>query len=172
MGRDWKTAAMVVGLALATPLSSAGQGAPKATVLGGFGNALGWFGGQLEGYVARGRLSGFAGLGYMPNLLNDAGDGLAGALGVRAFTAGTRHRGLLEVSLTALSTSVSSTFGGGVLDVDRSYGPGLAAGYQFVGEGGLTILLTGGAGLDDQALDPEGSRVRPTLGIGLGYTWR
>ena len=93
-------------------------------------------------------------------------------MGTRAFTAGSRHRGLLEVSLSVLSNTVSSTFGGEILDESRNYGPGIAVGYQFIGDGGFTMMLTGGVGLDDQKLDPQGSKLQPTLGIGLGYTWR
>ena len=172
MARYSKAAAMVVALTLASPVWVSAQDAPKASVLAGFGNALGWIGGQVEGYVAQGRVSGFAGFGYMPNLVFDGGDGFAGALGLRAFTAGNRHRGLLEVSLSALSSTVTSTFGGDILDEGRNYGPGIAAGYQFIGGGGFTMMLTGGVGLDDQELDPQGSNLQPTLGIGVGYTWR
>lgn len=167
-----RVAGLVVALTLLSPVLVAAQDAPRASVLVGFGNALGWIGGQVEGYVADGRVSGFAGFGYMPNLASDVGDGFAGALGVRAFTAGNRHRGLLEVSLSVLSNTVSSTFGGDVLDESRNYGPGIAVGYQFIGNGGFTIMLTGGVGLDDEEFDPQGSKFQATLGIGLGYTWR
>ena len=172
MARYSKAAAMVVAVTLASPVWVAAQDAPKASVLAGFGNALGWIGGQVEGYAAQGRVSGFAGFGYMPNIVSDEGDGFAGALGIRAFTAGSRHRGLLEVSLSVLSNTVSSTFGGDVLDESRNYGPGIAVGYQFIGNGGFTIMLTGGVGLDDEEFDPQGSKFQATLGIGLGYTWR
>ena len=174
MARYSKATAIVVALTLASPVWVAAQDAPKASVLAGFGNALGWIGGQVEGYAAQGRVSGFAGFGYMPELLSDEVDGfVVGALGIRAFTSGNRHRGLLEVSLSALSTSVLSTFGGGeILDKRVNYGSGIAVGYQFIGDGGFTIMLTGGVGLDDQKLDPQGSKLQPTVGIGLGYTWR
>ena len=108
----------------------------------------------------------------MPQILSDEVDGVVvGALGIRAFTSGNRHRGLLEVSLSALSSSVLSTFGGGEI-LDINYGPGIAVGYQFIGDGGFTTMLTGGIGLDDEELDPQGSKLQPTVGIGLGYTWR
>jgi len=134
----------------------------------------GWIGGQVEGYLARGRVSGFGGAGYVPNVVGDGGDGLAGALGLRGFTSGLRHRGLLEVSLTVLSVSSSSTFGGDVVDESRNYGPGVAAGYRFMSEGGFTTTLTLGVGLDDDRLDlgSEGRSAQATLGIGLGYTLR
>ena len=165
-------AAMVMAVALAPPVALMAQDAPRASVLAGFGNAFGWIGAQVEGYVAEGRVSAFAGLGYMPNLLNDEGSGIAGAVGVRAFTGGSRHRGLLEISLTALSNTVSSTFGGDVLEKDRHYGPGIAVGYQFVGDGGFTAMLSGGVGVDDEGLDPENSRLQPTIGIGVGLSVR
>jgi hypothetical protein len=52
----------------------------------GVGNAMGWFGGQAEYYVARDRASLFAGLGY--TLEVDEGDpsGATFALGARGFT--------------------------------------------------------------------------------------
>jgi hypothetical protein len=157
-------------LASSAPVTA--QDAPQVSILAGFGNAFGWIGGQVEGYVAQGRVSGFAGLGFMPNLLNDEGDGIAGAVGIRGFTRGRRHRGLLEISLSALSNTVSSTFGSDVVEKSRNYGPGVAVGYQFIGDTGLTILISGGVGLDDEGLDPEGSRLQPTVGIGVGYSVR
>jgi hypothetical protein len=140
-------------------------------MLAGVGNASGWFGGQVEGYVARGRVSGFVGLGYMPNLLNDEGSGVAGAVGVRGFTGGDRHRGLLEISISALSSWTSSTWGSNEVQSGRNYGPGVAVGYQFIGNGGFTVMLTLGAGLDGGEPD-FGSSLKPTLGAGFGYIWR
>jgi len=147
-----KVAAMIVALALAAPIGVAAQEPPRASVLAGVGNAFGWFGGQLEAHLAQGRFSGFAGLGYMPNLLDDEGSGIASAVGIRAFTSGTRHRGFLELSLSALSNNVSSTFVGEVLDKDISYGPGVAVGYQFISDAGFTMVLSGGVGLDEEEL--------------------
>ena len=168
-------AALVISMLTSTGRVAA-QESPRVSVLAGFGNTFGWIGGQVEGYAGQGRISGFVGIGYMPNLLNDEGDGVAGAVGVRAFTTGGRHRGLLEVSLTALSNNVSSTWGSDVVEKNVGYGPGVAVGYQFIGDSGITFLLSGGVGLDDaytdEGLDPEGSRLQPTLGVGLGITVR
>jgi hypothetical protein len=163
---------VLVILMLTSTAGIAAQESPRLSVLAGLGNTFGWIGGQVEGYAVRGRISGFVGVGYMPNLLNDEGSGVAGAVGVRAFTSGSRHRGLLEVSLTALSNDVSSTLGSDVVEKRVGYGPGVAVGYQFIGDGGITVLLSGGVGLDDEGLDPEGSRLQPTLGVGLGITVR
>ena len=110
----------------------------------------------------------------MPNVLNDEGSGAAGAGGIRGFTSGTRHRGLLELSFSALSNTVTSISGPGgtVTEKEIDYGPGVALGYQFIGEEGLTFLVTGGVGLGSQGFDPEGSRLQPILGIGIGYSVR
>jgi len=164
--------AMAVTLLLVSTVPVTAQDAPRVSVLAGIGNAFGWIGGQVEAYVAQGRVSGFAGLGFMPNVLNHEGDGIAGAVGIRGFTPGNRHRGLLEISLSALSNTVSSTFGSDVVEKSRSYGPGVAIGYQFIANTGFTILVSGGVGLDDEGLDPEGSRLQPTAGIGIGYSVR
>lgn len=163
---------VLVILMLASTTGVAAQESPRVSVLAGLGNTFGWIGGQIEGYAVQGRISGFVGVGYMPNLLNDEGSGVAGALGARVFTSGSRHRGLLEVSLTALSNNVSSTWGSDAVEKRVGYGPGLAVGYQFIGDGGITVLLSGGIGLDDQGLDPDGSRLQPILGVGLGFTVR
>ena len=172
MDRSTRVALEVAALMLLLPAAGTAQDAPSAGILAGVGNALGWFGGQVEAYAAEGRISGFLGLGYMPNILNDEGNGVAGAVGVRGFTAGERHRALLEVSVTALSTWARTTVGSGVVESGRNYGPGVAVGYQFIGDGGLTVMFTVGAGLDSEELNPEGSRLQPTLGVGVGYTWR
>lgn len=173
MTRSAKWGLLLLGLSLsATAPVGAQEGPPRATLLVGIGNAMGWIGGQVEAYLANGRLSGFAGLGYMPNLLNEEGSGAAGALGVRAFTTGPRHRGLVEVSFSALSTSVHTTFPQGTTEVDRGYGPSIAVGYQFIGAEGITFMLTGGVGFGEADFDPEASRTRPTLGLGIGFSWR
>lgn len=164
--------ALTVALLLAVSGPAAAQEPPRASLLAGFGNSFGWFGAQGEVYLATGRLAGFVGLGFMPNFLNDEGSGAAGAVGVRGFTAGTRHRGFVELSISALSNNVSRTFGSDLVEKSIGYGPGFAVGYQFIGESGLTIVLSGGVGLDDDEFDPEGSRFKPTLGVGLGYTLR
>lgn len=174
MARYSRAAWTAVALITVTPLLARAQATPKATLSVGFGNAYGWIGGQVEGYLARGRVSGFAGAGYVPNVIGDGGDGFAGAFWLRAFTSGTRHRGLLEVSYSVLSVSTSSTFGGDVLDESRNYGPGVAAGYRFTSDGGLTLTFSAGVGIDDDELDleSEGTSAQPTLGIGVGYTVR
>lgn len=172
MARHSILVAIVVALTLGSSGRVAGQDAPQASFLVGFGNAFGWIGGQVAGYVAQGRISGFAGLGVMPNLLNDEGDGVAGAVGIRAFTGGSRHRGMLEISLSALSTTASSTWGSEVVEDSRSYGPGMAVGYQFIQDDGFTFMLSGGIGYDDEGADPDQSQLRPMVGIGVGYSVR
>jgi len=159
-------------LALASTVPARAQDPPRASVAVGLGNTFGWIGTQVGGYVAEGRVSGFVGLGYMPNLLNDEGDGVAGAVGVRAFTGGSRHRGLIEVSLSVLSNTVSSTWGSEVVEKSLHYGPGVAVGYQFIGQSGVTFLISGGAGWDEEGLDPEGSQVQPIISMGIGFIVR
>jgi hypothetical protein len=128
----------------------------KVTATAGVGNAMGWFGGQAEYYVARDRASLFAGLGY--TLEVDEGDpsGATFALGARGFTPGLKHRGFLELSISQIA--VRSDFFG---DGDRFYGPGAQAGYQFVSRGGFTLMASLGAG-----------HAHALAGLGLGYTWR
>lgn len=146
--------------------TGAGTSVPSVTVLAGIGNAMGWFGAQAERYVARGRLSGFVGLGYTPSL--DPGDpsGVTVAAGVRGFTHGRRHRGFLELSVCQVAVYASS------LDNDaRRYGPGMQAGYQHVSRGGLTFLASLGLGYSIET--PAGfNAVQPLFGLGFGYTWR
>jgi hypothetical protein len=143
-----------------------GASVPSVTVLAGVGNAMGWFGAQAERYVARGRLSGFAGLGYTPSW--DPGDpsGVTVAGGLRGFTRGRRHRGLLELSVCQVAVYTSS------LGNDaRRYGPGVQAGYQYVSRGGFSFLVSLGLGYSIET--PAGfNAVQPLFGLGFGYTWR
>ena len=162
----------VLAACLLIPTGSAAQAPPRASVVAGFGNAFGWIGAQVEGYAMSGRVSAFGGFGFMPNLLNDEGNTAAGAIGIRAFTPGMRHRGLVELSVSALSNETRSTFGGDRVEKSVGYGPGVALGYQFIGDSGLTVLLSGGVALAGEGSDPEGSRVRPTVGMGVGLTVR
>jgi hypothetical protein len=66
----------------------------KVTATAGVGNAMGWFGGQAEYYVARDRASLFAGLGY--TLEVDEGDpsGATFALGARGVASDSMVREL------------------------------------------------------------------------------
>lgn len=129
----------------------------------GVGNSMGWFGVQGERYLADERLSIFLGLGYTPSL--DQGDptGPTFAAGLRAFTAGAKHRVFTEGSVSQLLVEAGGD--------RRLYGPGLQGGYQFVSRGGFTLVASLGVGYAlavPTGMDPWASQV----GVGLGYTWR
>lgn len=137
-----------------------------ATAALGVGNAYGWFGGQVERYIARGRASIFGGLGYTP--ASDPGDpsGLTVAGGVRGYTRGDRHRAFLEASVSQIEVEL---WEGG----RRRYGPGLQVGYQYTARRGFTAMASVGVGHavgQTDALLPSSAAV--LLGMGVGYTWR
>jgi hypothetical protein len=161
-------------LPLVVPLSDAGQesgAAPRiprrvATLTAGIGNVMGWIGLHGERYFAQERLSGFVGLGYTPSI--DPGDpsGLTFAVGLRAFTAGVKHRGFLALSVSQLAVER-----GFVENPGRFYGPGLEAGYQYAARGGFTFMASLGLGYAPGV--PEGEKeIGEVLALGLGYTWR
>lgn len=149
----------------------------QVTILGGMGNSLGWLGAQAEWYFGGDRFSTFGALGYTPELEDgDPPEGITFAAGVRGYTAGAHHRGLLELSISQIAVQVTSiAIGLSRIAVggERLYGPGLQAGYQFSAAGGFTLLVSAGAGyavgLDD---DVDESHVQPMLNLGFGYTWR
>jgi hypothetical protein len=161
--------ALVILLLLGgAPVMGQEAGGPRrvATVTAGLGNTMGWLGLQGERYFADDRLSAFLGLGYTPSI--DSGDpsGATFALGLRGYTAGVKHRGVLALSLSQLFVES----GGGEAG-RRLYGPGLEAGYQFASRGGFTVML--GAGVGYAPGVPEGeSAVGSMIELGFGYTWR
>lgn len=126
---------------------------------------MGWFGGQVERYLAAERVSVFAGLGYTPSI--DQGDpsGLTFAAGGRGFTSGRKHRGFLELSVSQIF--IEQTFDG---TGDRLYGPALQAGYQFVTGGGFTLMTSVGVGYAPGVPTGE-SKWGGVIGLGVGYTW-
>lgn len=138
---------------------------PLVTVTAGVGNAMGWLGAQAERYFSHGRLSAFAGLGYMPRVDAFDPEGVTLAAGVRGYTAGLKHRGFAEASLCQV----------GILSdpehPSRFYGPCGQLGYQFASRGGFTALLSVGMGYAVGAM-AHLNRAQGLLGFGLGYTWR
>ena len=173
---------LVLSTALLAPEAHAQMdGVPlsrKATLLTGAGNDLGWLGAQGELYFAGDRFSAFGGLGYTPEV--DGGPaGPTFALGLRAFTAGLRHRGFLELSLSQIAT-VSGGFDPSPTSVElqsagqRYYGPGALVGYQYAAKSGFTAMGSIGVGWAPALSDsPSGvSGVKGLLNIGVGYTWR
>jgi hypothetical protein len=142
-----------------------------ATVLAGVGNPMGVLGFQVDYYFHHERFSLFAGTGYAPCDTDEA-SGIAFAAGARAFTGGRTHRALLEVSVSMLGYETLSQ-GGVVLLARKRYGPGIQAGYQYTGRGGLTFMGTVGLGyaLGLDSRNPN-SPMTGMLALGLGYTWR
>ena len=119
----------------------------------------------IEGYLAHGRLSAFAGLGYTPRIDDFDPEGVTVAAGVRGYTAGLKHRAFAEASVCQVGTLSDPS------EPKRFYGPCGQLGYQFASRGGFTFLLSLGAGY---ALGAGGYRNRTLglVGVGVGYTWR
>jgi len=164
-----------VGIDDPASASGAPRGARRLTALAGAGNALGWFGGQVERYLGGDRYSVFGGAGYTPSLESGDPSGPTFAAGGRAYTSGRTHRAFLEISISQVMTvtrarMISSNGGGSTLiDGDRLYGPGLQLGYQFVSGGGFTALISAGVGY---GVDSEVGDVGSMGGLAFGYTWR
>jgi hypothetical protein len=136
------------------------------TVTAGIGNAMGWFGAQGERYFGPDRLSAFIGAGYTPSLDQFDPSGPTFAAGLRGYTAGFKHRGFLELSVSQIFTEVNAFERG-----RRLYGPGLAAGYHFASRGGFTLMTSLGLGYAP-GVDDGQSKVGGLANLGLGYTWR
>ena len=142
---------------------------PTATLTVGFGNTMGGFGLQGEYYLAKGRVSAFAGIGYMPHISEEPVPArVAGAVGARLFTGGLVHRGFVEVSVAELGTEWISA-NGELVDYSRLYGPGIQVGYQHVARGGFTFMISAGVGY---APGSHGASTAWMGGIGIGHTWR
>ena len=136
------------------------------TVTAGLGNAMGWFGAQGERYFGPDRLSAFVGAGYTPSLDQYEPSGLTSAAGLRGYTAGFKHRGFLEASVSQIFTESNALEPG-----RRLYGPGLAAGYHFASRGGFTLMTSLGLGYAP-GVDDGHTKVAGLVNLGLGYTWR
>jgi hypothetical protein len=136
------------------------------TVTAGVGNAMGWLGAQGERYFGPDRLSAFLGAGYTPSTDQYEPSGPTFAAGLRGYTAGFRHRGFLEASVSQIFTEASSVERG-----RRLYGPGLAAGYQYAARGGFTLMTSLGLGYAP-GVDDGNTKVGALVNLGLGYTWR
>ncbi len=176
---------MTLALGSVLPVSLSGQpppvpaavlaSHPRATLLGGLGNALGWLGVQGEAYFATGRLSTFAGLGYTPDVEPGDPSGLTGATGLRGYTGGRRHRAFVELGISQVAVEVDRAFQqNGTIREDgrRLYGPGLQLGYQYMAHRGFTAMVSTGVGYILAEPPQAASRWQPLLGLGFGYTWR
>ncbi len=174
---------LVLSSALHGQTSSDESARRQVTAVAGSGNAMGWLGVAAEFYFSAGRLSGFGGVGYLPEI--DQGDptGLTFAAGVRAYTLGIKHRAFAELSFSQVAIEgatlafVEEPIGVFnfvvVKEGERHYGPGIQAGYQYVTAGGFTFVVSAGfgyaLGVDDSVAS---SSVGGLGGLGLGYTWR
>lgn len=153
----------------------------RFTLTAGLGNPMGWLGAQGETYFAREHLSAFLGLGYTPEFESDEASGPTFAAGIRAYTAGARHRGYAELSVSQVMTVQDGqdwVNGEWVPEpAHRLYGPGLQLGYQYASFAGFTVQASLGAGYaitaddTDLGLSPFLKWV-PMAALGLGYTWR
>jgi hypothetical protein len=147
-------------------LAQAAEPLRVVTVTAGVGNAMGWLGAQGERYFGPDRLSVFVGAGYTPSTDQYEPSGPTFAAGLRGYTAGFKHRGFLEVSVSQIFTQSHAVELG-----RRLYGPGLAAGYQYAARGGFTLMTSLGLGY---APGVQGgyTKVGVLANLGLGYTWR
>lgn len=146
--------------------------APGLTVLAGVGNSLGWLGGSVEKYLAHGRYSLFAGVGYTPEVGNQGPFGPTGAIGSRLYLGGDRWRWFGELSVSQIAVGERAEFVPPDLveiEEERLYGPGLLGGVQFTGRGGFTLHT--GLGVGWFSTSVEGDDWALLLNLGLGYTW-
>jgi len=148
---------------------------PTYSVGAGIGNSYGWNGFQAEKYFRNGRVSAFGGCGYSPSGEDDRGRSHDGpgwptlAAGGRWYTAGSKDRAFLEVSVTQLAWE-AYTIDWVVRDMDRLYGPGVQVGYQRIAASGFTFVLAGGVG---RALGADyASSTQVMISMGIGGTWR
>ncbi|MEZ4588903.1 MAG: hypothetical protein R2909_21230 [Gemmatimonadales bacterium] len=163
---------LLLGFLLQSP-SATSAGAQQLTALGGIGNSFGWLGAQLERTTRSGRIGGFVGLGYVPEIDDGDPKGLAPAAGVRGYTKGKTHRGFLEaaVAVVALQTGGAPVLGS--VESKKLYGPTVQAGYRLTTGGGFSLLVSGGVGVAVGASTlVADSSLQPVLGLGLGYAWR
>jgi hypothetical protein len=125
-------------------------------------------------HLGRGRVSVFAGLGYLPRDDEDPRLRLAGIRlfegGVRLHTGWFRRRGYVELGWGPLARTVRLVPNE---DPKQSllYGPSLLLGYQHIAKSHLTFLAA--AGYCYKWSSENGGAVHnPDFRIGLGYTWR
>lgn len=150
------------------PVADAQESGSRSPVVGlslGLGNPYGWLGGAVEAYAFDGRASIRLGAGYPPR-----SEGLWGfavwAASMRRYFGSDRHGLAVEASYSLLTYNGLSV-NGVLLSETRRYGPGVAAAYRLTGASGLHLDVSLGSGWS-----VAGSRLRPTVGVGAGYTWR
>jgi hypothetical protein len=139
-GRTWAAWLIASALVVCGPAGAraAERPEPAFSITTGVGNAVGWTGVQGERYLNQGRLSVFAGVGYVigSGAEGNLPTGFAGAGGVRMFTGGLKHRAFLEGSVSEVCREWWSVAGG--IEQAHRYGPGVQLGYQLISQTGFT----------------------------------
>ena len=168
---------LVVPFCLLAGLSFAGDGAPapgaptrQASLAVALGSDVAGVGLSAEKYLAGGRLSVFAGAGYIFGSSDGRGATGAGAAGgLRVYSGGQKHRVFGEASFSPVAVEVAPE-GSGLRGETISYGPGVSVGYNLVTSGGFTLALSVGVG---QAVtgSSDAHGTEPLSSIALGYTW-
>lgn len=178
MTRTVSTLIATLAVAATTPLGVGaqepdGEAAHRLyTVSAGVGQDLGWFGFGAERYLFGERLSAFGGVGYTPEFEENVPTGPTFAGGLRWFSSGTSHRGILEASFSQVAVRQGRIPSkGGFVEAARLYGPGVLLGWQYAGGGrGLTLMASGGAGYALETVEGE-SPLHPIFNLAVGWTW-
>lgn len=139
------------------------QHVPQVSLAAGAGQSFGMVGVRAELFVVADRVSILGAAGYEPDI--SSGSSLTGAATVRYYVHGSRHRIHLDASWTPLYVLGTDVFPPEEWVV---YGPGLALGYTFVAQSGLTATLGGGVAYDTR----EEGHAWPLVQLGVGWTFR
>lgn len=124
-------------------------------------------------HLGRGRVSVFAGLGYLPQDDEDPRMRLPGIRlfegGVRVHTRWFRRRGYVELGWGPLARNYRLV-PNEAPQQSLTYGPSLSLGYQYIAKSHLTFLASAGYGCTWSS-ESDGVIHNPEFRIGLGYTW-
>jgi len=150
------------------PDPEVGPKSRTVSLVAGLGNSVGGFGASIEKYFAQTRLSAFVGLGYIPEV-DDYPSGVAGAVGIRGYTGGRKHRGFAELSVSPIA--VERFWSRRERDGAFLYGPSVQAGYQLLTTGGFTFLISAGVGYV-LGVSAQSAATQAVGGLGFGYTWQ
>ena len=145
-------------------------GPRRATLSGGFGNHYGGIGGQIEVHALKERASILGAAGYAPGSIQSGG--LTGAVAIRGYLPGLRHRFYGSLGIAPLESYQEWTMESVDLGITRwtvsdpefHYGPTVSAGYQYSARRGFTAQLGAGVGYYE-----KGSFF--VLDVGAGYTF-
>ena len=166
---------LLIALCLLASLSFAGdetlaKQTRQASLAVGVGTNVPGAGLSAEKYLADGRFSIFAGVGYLFDTYDGRGATGAGvAAGLRAYSGGLKHRVFGEVSFSPVAVEVAPQ-GSGLRGQAISYGPGASVGYNLVTHGGFTLSLSAGTGR--AVTGPSNVHGTEFLSsVALGHTW-